>query len=670
MLAALTAKIGADITGLTSGLKKAGKDLSKFGNDVGKFGAAVSLGISAPLTAAANKSVKAFDVQIQAEKRLEAALISAGEFSQAALQDFKDFASGLQEVTTVGDESTLKMLQLAKSMGLSNEQAKSASKNAISLAKAMGINEQSAIRYTAALEQGDSTMLNRYLPTLRQIEDDTERAAKAQELLGQMFSAATSEAQTGLGPLTQLGNTFGDLQEEIGAIVLEYMQPFIKGLKNLVDAFKNSSKETKTFITQVILIGSIAGPAIVTLGIAIKGLALAFTALTSPITLVIGAITLLAAGFTYAAANWDAFKERFSDIIWWKNSILDMAAFFAANMPLIGAGKVMAGNLLAMKTPIEDAKTEFLSLSDTAKKVFNEITGLDFDKVFTIDFTPKVEETNIEDSVKGVKPSVPVTVGEDTIIELDLDELQEDLDTTVSGFEQAERAVVTFKTVIQDLKRPLQDAATTLLDASLTAFTQSLFNAGEYNTKELELRKISLDKQKQALQESLAQQEISQREYSLRIALLNEEMLDLETQINEARTDRFSKAMDAMKIAAGQAIKAILAEFAKLAIIKTLLAIMGTPTGGVGKFFKGTLEGMLPGKAVGGPVFSNTPYIVGERGPELFMPNRSGSIIPNGQLMGGAMQGGASNINLNGEFRIKGTDLVLTLEEANYKLGR
>ena len=670
MLANLNVKIGADISSLTGQLKKAGKDLSKFGNDVAKFGAAVSLGISAPLTAAANKSVKAFDVQIQAEKRLEAALISAGEFSQAALQDFKDFASGLQAVTTVGDESTLKMLQLAKSMGLSNEQAKSASKNAISLAKAMGINEQSAIRYTAALEQGDSTMLNRYLPTLRQIDDDTERAAKAQELLGQMFSAATSEAQTGLGPLTQLGNTFGDLQEEIGAIVLEYMQPFIKGLKNLVDAFKNSSKETKTFITQVILIGSIAGPAIVTLGIAIKGLALAFTALTSPITLVIGAMTLLAAGFTYAIANWDAFKERFSDITWWKNSILDMAAFFAANMPLIGAGKVMAGNLLAMKTPIEDAKTEFLSLSDTAKKVFNEITGLDFDKVFTIDFTPKVEETNIEDSVKGIKPSVPVTVGEDTIIELDLDELQEDLDTTVSGFEQAERAVVTFKTVIQDLKRPLQDAATTLLDASLTAFTQSLFNAGEYNTKELELRKISLDKQKQALHESLAQQEISQREYSLRIAVLNEEMLDLETQINEARTDRFSKAMDAMKIAAGQAIKAILAEFAKLAIIKTLLAIMGTPTGGAGKFFKAGLEGMLPGKAVGGPVFSNTPYIVGERGPELFMPNRSGSIIPNGQLMGGAMQGGASNINLNGEFRIKGTDLVLTLEEANYKLGR
>jgi hypothetical protein len=391
--------------------------------------------------------------------------------------------------------------------------------------------------------------------------------------------------------------------------------------------------------------------------------------LTSPITLVIGAIGLLSAAFIYVAANWDAFKERFTDITWWKNAILDMAAFFAANMPLIGAGKVMAGNLLAMKTPIDDAKTEFLSLSDTGKKVFNELTGLEFDKVFSIDFDLEVDEKEIADSTKGIAPSVPVKVGEDIIIEENFEELDGELEKLEQGFQNVERRAITFKDVLLDFKKPLQDAATAFLDASLTAFTQSLFNAGEFNTKELELRKITLEKQRQALQESLAQQEISQREYALRMALLNEEMLDLETQINEARTDRFSTAMDAMKVAAGQAVKAILAEFAKLAIIKTLLAIMGTPTSGVGKFFKSGLEGMLPGKARGGPVFSGQPYMVGERGPELFMPNRSGSIVPNKDLMGGGSMG-STNINLGGEFKIRGTDLVLTLAEANYKLGR
>jgi len=45
-------------------------------------------------------------------------------------------------------------------------------------------------------------------------------------------------------------------------------------------------------------------------------------------------------------------------------------------------------------------------------------------------------------------------------------------------------------------------------------------------------------------------------------------------------------------------------------------------------------------KARGGPVLSHTPYIVGEEGPELFVPNASGNIVPNNQLQGGGNMGG------------------------------
>jgi len=42
-----------------------------------------------------------------------------------------------------------------------------------------------------------------------------------------------------------------------------------------------------------------------------------------------------------------------------------------------------------------------------------------------------------------------------------------------------------------------------------------------------------------------------------------------------------------------------------------------------------------PPRAVGGPVTSGMPYIVGERGPELYVPNQNGFIVPNGQFGGG-----------------------------------
>jgi hypothetical protein len=50
-------------------------------------------------------------------------------------------------------------------------------------------------------------------------------------------------------------------------------------------------------------------------------------------------------------------------------------------------------------------------------------------------------------------------------------------------------------------------------------------------------------------------------------------------------------------------------------------------------------------RANGGPVSSGFPYIVGERGPELFMPNTSGKIIPNNQTKTGSVNN--FNITVN-----------------------
>lgn len=38
----------------------------------------------------------------------------------------------------------------------------------------------------------------------------------------------------------------------------------------------------------------------------------------------------------------------------------------------------------------------------------------------------------------------------------------------------------------------------------------------------------------------------------------------------------------------------------------------------------------FPGRAGGGPVDAGSPYLVGERGPELFVPNSSGTVVPGG----------------------------------------
>jgi hypothetical protein len=56
--------------------------------------------------------------------------------------------------------------------------------------------------------------------------------------------------------------------------------------------------------------------------------------------------------------------------------------------------------------------------------------------------------------------------------------------------------------------------------------------------------------------------------------------------------------------------------------------------GGIGKFAGSLLSG-ITGKASGGSVYGGTPYLVGEKGPELFVPGASGSIVPNHAMGGG-----------------------------------
>lgn len=62
----------------------------------------------------------------------------------------------------------------------------------------------------------------------------------------------------------------------------------------------------------------------------------------------------------------------------------------------------------------------------------------------------------------------------------------------------------------------------------------------------------------------------------------------------------------------------------------------------------------------GGSVMANQPYMVGEVGPELFVPSASGTIIPNDAL-GGRIEIGTININATGD--VDGAQLARSFEQ-------
>ena len=65
----------------------------------------------------------------------------------------------------------------------------------------------------------------------------------------------------------------------------------------------------------------------------------------------------------------------------------------------------------------------------------------------------------------------------------------------------------------------------------------------------------------------------------------------------------------------------------------------------VNEYNSGDFTNAFSGLANGGPAKSGNPYIVGERGPELFVPRSNGRVIPNGRFGGGG--GGDVNVVVN-----------------------
>jgi hypothetical protein len=77
--------------------------------------------------------------------------------------------------------------------------------------------------------------------------------------------------------------------------------------------------------------------------------------------------------------------------------------------------------------------------------------------------------------------------------------------------------------------------------------------------------------------------------------------------------------------------------------------------------------GAIEGRAEGGPVYTGQPYLVGERGPELFIPGGPGTILPTQALS----QSSGAGLSINGgTFHIYGVQDPQSLYDQLQAIGR
>jgi lambda family phage tail tape measure protein len=121
-----------------------------------------------------------------------------------------------------------------------------------------------------------------------------------------------------------------------------------------------------------------------------------------------------------------------------------------------------------------------------------------------------------------------------------------------------------------------------------------------------------------------------------------DEASNVGAQIGDAMTNAFRGAEDAFvgfvttgKASFSDLARSILADLARIEARQAIAGIGSYLLDGLGSLFgPGTIGDLGGARANGGPVNSGVPYLVGERGPEIFTPRSSGTIIPNHELGG------------------------------------
>lgn len=184
--------------------------------------AAVAAFAGAKMVGFLEDGIKAAADQEKALAKLANQLTLTGGSSANALNEFKAFADQMEKTTIYGDDLILSQVALAKSFGTTDAQAKKMVQAATELSAVTGKDLQSSVQALGMTLSGVTGKLDEQIPALKGLTKEQLASGAALDIIINRFGgSAQAEIQTFSGSITQLNNSFGNLAEAFGEIIVQ-----------------------------------------------------------------------------------------------------------------------------------------------------------------------------------------------------------------------------------------------------------------------------------------------------------------------------------------------------------------------------------------------------------------------------------------------------------------
>ena len=548
---------------------------------------------------------------------------AADELGKATLFDQEDFTQGFALLTSfqsIGVESFKRVAEAAADVATLTGQDVNSS--LLQLAKAL----QDPVRGLTALSRSGTQFTDQQKEQIKAlVESGKELEAQdfiLQEIEKQYANAARAAGSAGYaGSVDSLQESFRDFQERLATGV----QPAVAGtLTALTDLFDLLSKIPEPVGQAALGIGATAAAII-----ALKAAAAAAIPVVKTLFAFLAAnpFVALAAGITAATVALAGYRNE-------SERIADAAVGG-------GAAEIQAARAKLIETE-QEISLKKLELEGAtgkeAQQIKRELRRLRNDAEALRKSVPRAQDPKADDGTGSGG-------GGGTDLVKDMSKRMLDLNNQLRAAQEGEqqRLAATLKLMVEKQKISESNlgpvAKENALQQAIHNFRQEIFRID----KEIaDQRAKDIEKAAEGFEAQMAYQD----ELSQAIAEQKSQYEELNTTFRNGIVDSILDAVEGTK-SLGESLAGVLKQMARMILQQQLMnALSGFNLFGGGGGAGGGF-GVTP-KTAGMKFFANggqppvgRPSIVGERGPELFVPSRAGTIIPNNQL------GGSTSVVVN-----------------------